>query len=583
MRGIKTKWNLLLLCCSLWNTEAFAQPSTVTLTATQDSYIDSRLPTTPDGSSSNMSCQTYLNHGNYFYRRCFVEFDLSSIPSDGVIYSVTMLLTRTGAPVGTVNWNTKLITSSWTEGSVVASSQPTISALAGDLVTSSPSTISYTDTIHVENMVQRMVYGQMTNYGWSVQLYNESYAGASGAVFYTSEHGVSYERPRLVVQYYTPLSLASVSIIHESDTNTQDGSIAFTLDGGASSSYSYIWTEGSTGDTISTNDTLSGVSYGWYGLNITGSYGENYYQAFLVGRHCSVVTFNFESDENFVDNARIGSGTIAGVNYNITNYGNDVMICDDIWTTGLVYYQYRSLVRPRIWFDDEYTITEADITMYGSDHSTLGGSNASKFIQVTADWNENLVTWNAQPSTSTSITENIAATSSSTENKTVDILAFVEEWQTDNSANFGLSFQMQNTSNYKHKQVFHSPVATSASNRPDIEFTLDLLTGLEAFCNQPYIKLERKLTGLKYTSKYGKIYFAYDNEYASDSSNLSYSIFSVENRISPVISSGTSALSLVYGYNNIELRVSSLTTGEIYILEVTNDRGEKWFLRFEKD
>ncbi|OFZ08397.1 MAG: hypothetical protein A3D92_21620 [Bacteroidetes bacterium RIFCSPHIGHO2_02_FULL_44_7] len=248
-----------------------------------------------------------------------------------------------------------------------------------------------------------------------------------------------------------------------------------------------------------------------------------------------------------------------------------------------MYYQYRSLVRPRIWFDDEYTITEADITMYGSDHSTLGGSNASKFIQVTADWNENLVTWNAQPSTSTSITENIAATSSSTENKTVDILAFVEEWQTDNSANFGLSFQMQNTSNYKHKQVFHSPVATSASNRPDIEFTLDLLTGLEAFCNQPYIKLERKLTGLKYTSKYGKIYFAYDNEYASDSSNLSYSIFSVENRISPVISSGTSALSLVYGYNNIELSVSSLTTGEIYILEVTNDRGEKWFLRFEKD
>ena len=578
-----------ILLASSWST---AQLTTVDLTSTDDSYIDSRFPTTNFGNSTTMQSRTYLytvggkgGGATYqYHRRSYVKFDLSSIPSDAVIYSATLTLTRNSGVSGSITWKTKLVTSSWTEGGVTSNNRPTISTLAADIVTTTPNAIGYDDDIDVKDMVQRMVYGQTSNYGWCVQVSNESYWGYSGGTFYTSEYTTADYRPNLEIKYYIPLSPTNVVITHESGTGEQDGGVDLDLSGGASSSYTYSWIEGSTGDVLSSDSLLTDVSYGWYGLHVTGSYGEDMYYAFLVGEDCAEVTIEFETSPEYTDNTLILDLVLGGLDYGDNNYGDHVHFRTEKWTSSGNWYERHSLLKFRLWMDDAFEVTQADMTIDGFSHSTLGGSNASKLIKITEDWNEGLVTWNAAPATSGVITENIASTTSTTQDNTVDLVDFWEAWKANNATNYGLSLQLQNTSNYYHRQVYHSPTATTTSTRPTIDFVLDL-RHLDApyYCNPVYAEVERKLSGIKYKAQVGHVYFFYENEYNSSSTDLNYNIYDWDDQNTPVISGTTSALTLGYGGNQYKLDVGSLTTGEFYLLEVINDKGEKRYLRFEKD
>lgn len=568
------------------STLAYAQPTSVTLTATQDSYIDSRLPTGNYGSNTTMQSATYLNGLTYYYRRSFVEFDLSSIPSNAVIYSATLKMTRSTTVTGSATWKTKMIKTSWAESTIKANLQPTISAIAQDIVSSNPSASGYVDSMDVKSMVQRMVRGQVSNYGWSVQLANEAYAGASGATFHTSEATTSDNRPKLIVKYYTtPLLLADASITHESNAGANDGSIDIDISGGVSSSYTYSWINGSTGSVISTASTLSSVGDGWYGVHVYGSYDEHLYYGFLVGTECDTVTISYLPDQNYTLNNYIFNGVLSGIDYKQLNYANNANFMASHYNTSGTFWQTESYLDFQLWMDPRFVVQAADLTLQGNAHVMSGSrTNASELLQVTSDWCEECVTYNIQPTRTNTISAAVPATTTATEDRTVDISSFWDFWKGNNAANYGMKFQLQDTiTDFNVTQNYHSPANGTPANRPAISFVLELYTGMEGLCAEPYIKLERKLTGLKYASKDDKIYFAYDNEYASTSANLSYNIFSVDNRLTPLISGGTSALSLEFGYNNFELNVSTLTTGEIYILEATNDRGEKWFLRFEKD
>lgn len=97
--------------------------------------------------------------------------------------------------------------------------------------------------------------------------------------------------------------------------------------------------------------------------------------------------------------------------------------------------------------------------------------------------------------------------------------------------------------------------------------------------NKIYAKLERKVTGAKYIAYLGKVQFYYDQEYDNSAPFLNYKVYAENNAIIPILSGVTQPLQLKYGDNRFKLDVQ-LPNGE-YILEVTNDKLEKFFLRFQ--
>lgn len=113
-----------------------------------------------------------------------------------------------------------------------------------------------------------------------------------------------------------------------------------------------------------------------------------------------------------------------------------------------------------------------------------------------------------------------------------------------------------------------------------------LSTNLPCSPNFVYAKLEKKLTGVKYKVHLNKFYFFYDEEYASTAS-LTYNVYNNNNAV--VLNTGNQILTNTvsgaanreYGDNRYSLDVTSLAAGS-YVLEVINEKGEKFYLRFIK-
>jgi hypothetical protein len=127
-----------------------------------------------------------------------------------------------------------------------------------------------------------------------------------------------------------------------------------------------------------------------------------------------------------------------------------------------------------LWVDDELDITQADMTLTGYNHASLTGTNESQFDIVTEGWNENYLTWDNSPTTSTSTTENVPNKTTTTANSVVDVLDFWNVWQANNTANYGMKFKLQTTTNSYRQQYYQSSSSTTESSRPKIEFKVDL-------------------------------------------------------------------------------------------------------------
>lgn len=102
-------------------------------------------------------------------------------------------------------------------------------------------------------------------------------------------------------------------------------------------------------------------------------------------------------------------------------------------------------------------------------------------------------------------------------------------------------------------------------------------------CNESaasFAKLEKNLTGVNYKAT-TRLFFYYEEEYNAIGATapLDYKILNSQRQISQ--STSTVAATSIYGDNRYELNVSSLASGT-YILEVTNDKKEVFYLRFTK-
>jgi len=100
--------------------------------------------------------------------------------------------------------------------------------------------------------------------------------------------------------------------------------------------------------------------------------------------------------------------------------------------------------------------------------------------------------------------------------------------------------------------------------------------------NNIYAILKKELDGGFHITSEGKLFFRYLEEYYPEATkNLTYKIYSPENFGTSEISSSEVTAGLVKtGDNRYVIDISTLTTGNYYILEVENDKKEKWYLKF---
>jgi len=589
---------VVLIYCSLLLCDNFsyAQVTSVVIPTSKCDYIQSNLTTNPSGTwNHNFGVGTYSSRRGSLYRRGFVEFDLSSIPQNAIIYEATLKITHNGSQYVLNPWVTKLVTSSWSEGLITSSNQPTISGSSSDWSTISANA-GDTINLDVKEMVQRMVYGQVDNYGWSIQVSNEAAPYTSGTFFRSDEYPIVAYRPRLLVRYYLPMTLSNVSVQHESETGANDGEITLTHTPIDPSGHSYTWVN-AFGGTVGNNLSLTGVSYGWYGLEITGnSNGEKEYYGFLVGTECEEVTISYTTQPNFTGNAYVFDWVnSSGIDYKDVNNGNSPYFRTDNRFSGS-WYDVKSYLDFNTWMDDAFTINQADLLLEGYYHSNVGTTNTADFHEVTSYWNEDAITWNTTPTNEVSAALTVPNTTSPTQDATVDMISLWDEWKMDNNSNYGILFRLQAfDDDYQTNQIYYSPNGTMAY-RPQWTFKLALThANNPIFCEgaegMPYNELKKELDGGYGESYDDKLNFVFDEAYNVDAGlYLVTAIYNDDHQIearcnaSGTTFGGIPALTYAFDDNRYVMDLSGITTlvdQKFYVLEVQNTKGDRFFLKFK--
>jgi len=164
-----------------------------------------------------------------------------------------------------------------------------------------------------------------------------------------------------------------------------------------------------------------------------------------------------------------------------TNYGNVSFITAEAWT------QSGSTRIQRTLIDFDYSsipsgakVTKALLTLYanttlnysagsivGNGHSQLSGSNSWSLSQITSTWDQQTVTWDTTPTVDNTTIELPASTSNS-ENYTIDITTFVKAEIANPTLYYGLFMKLDDEQYYR-SVYFYSPYDT---NYPTLHPTL---------------------------------------------------------------------------------------------------------------
>jgi hypothetical protein len=165
----------------------------------------------------------------------------------------------------------------------------------------------------------------------------------------------------------------------------------------------------------------------------------------------------------------------ASCGYSGRNFGSATENCAVSWTKSGTEYKIRSLVR----FDlasipSGAEIVSATLSLYcargGEEGNHFGffGSNKAWIERVTSPWNENTVTWETQPATSSRNRVLVSGSTSVTQNYTgINVQTLVQEIVDDPSRNFGFMIRLQGETVYR-KLVFASSDHPTAALRPKL-------------------------------------------------------------------------------------------------------------------
>jgi hypothetical protein len=195
-------------------------------------------------------------------------------------------------------------------------------------------------------------------------------------------------------------------------------------------------------------------------------------------------TVTFQPAGNVGKDAHLASCVTCG--YNDNNYQNSDEISASAWTSGGSSANSRGLLE----FDltsipANATVTSAYLSLYhnpnpatgniGGQHSTLSGSNEALIKRITSAWSESSVTWDTQPSTTSTGQVLLSQSTSPTQNYLdIDVSGMVQDMVTNPSQNFGFLLQLVNESPYRGL-IFASSDHPNSNLRPKLEvcYTLE--------------------------------------------------------------------------------------------------------------
>ena len=464
----------------------FAQTS-VTISITKDAQVISgALGNNNYGSSSNF----YVYKDASYTRRTFLEFDCSNIPENAIILSADLKL-RAYLVFNSQNhpFYIETVDASWTEGGITWNNQPSSTSSTRISIPHNETTTTSTyQEFDVTDHVQRMVNYPSLNHGLVIKLQNETLSGNYGVAYRSSEYSTQQNGiiPKIEVKYVLPIEITG-DVFHATNGNT-DGSIEIDVTEGSGTYSSYEWFELSnetltsleSGTNIANAD-LDNIDDGLYLFTVEDDEGVEGYKYFLVGKEGETTDVEFFlSQDNFSkeynEDANLFNYTSSGGGRNFGDYRYLYMA--DFSSVDLA-----ALVKFKAEFDPILDFSSADYYLYGLSHLNYGtGGNSVDVSLVTEDWSESTVTWDSRPDTSYSILEIIAASpaGSSNRNDTVNLMPFVEYWQSNPENNFGIDLSLSNYPNNGNKRLlYRSSDETNNSYRPRFKLSYSVRPRLE--------------------------------------------------------------------------------------------------------
>lgn len=565
-----------------------------TLYSVEDATTSSIFPNDNFGSSGSISI-TKTRTG---IERCFLKFNMASIPSNAVITSAILKLTPSGTEnlvaFGSTELYLDVCNTSWTEGNLNHTSNISNNTLFATVETSNFNLTTLKREFQVKDHVQAMVEGRLPNYGWRIRR-NDEITNAT-TVYFARENATESNRPQLEIQYYLRSSVSAATIVHTSALTSTDGSVSPTVINGSSTTKTFRWYDAS-GTQIATTQNLTGVGKGWYGLEYSGTAaGDVGYQAFLVGTECEEVAITFDPGPNYIDDTWMmdgveGSGTTI-INYTQQNFGSFNEFKTDKWAN-YAPYNSRGLLKFRLWVDPNCQINTANMTLYGIEHDPYTRPNDSELLRVTSTWTESGVAFINSPTSTSTGKINIAGVPAGNANVTLNIADFFNIWKTNNTANYGMLLQLQTyTGSYTRMQFNSSDVPAGGPRlRPKVELTVNKTSNCTLFTSFASLK-DRPDAGYSATFN-NTLRFYFVEEYTIDSGKkIPLKLYDEENvAIAAIDFNGSAinglpllpAINYVKDKNFCSLSLSGLglTTGKFYTLEFTNTIGEKKFLKFK--
>ncbi|HKR05067.1 MAG TPA: DNRLRE domain-containing protein, partial [Bacteroidia bacterium] len=191
-----------------------------------------------------------------------------------------------------------------------------------------------------------------------------------------------------------------------------------------------------------------------------------------------------------------------------------------MWTINGNWFTVRTLVQ----FDlsgvpANSVINSANLSLYYNPNNSnfnhiQYGPNASYLQRITGSWQENTVTWNNQPVTTTQNQASIPASTGSTQDFTnLDVTALVTDMKNNPSTSFGFLLRMQSETQSYRGLIFASSDYSDPVKRPKLVINYTICTlpsatitagGSTTFCSGGSVTLNAAPTGAAYAYQWIK-------------------------------------------------------------------------------
>lgn len=150
-----------------------------------------------------------------------------------------------------------------------------------------------------------------------------------------------------------------------------------------------------------------------------------------------------------------GKDVLLDSQYPNTNFGSDFDFAAWSWTRLTELTDARSLIAFNLnSLPANAIINDARLSLYSNTTSAVtqlhSGSNASLIQRITSSWDENTVTWNTQPTSTTTNQVSLSASTSTSQNYLdIDVTNLINDIRNNPTTGYGLMLKLQTEATYR--------------------------------------------------------------------------------------------------------------------------------------